>query len=194
MVQAGKLHSQEARRIQWTTYSNLKMWFDNWGRDLVELGFAIKLNDDGDVHIPDAQLGRIINFNETCLSMDGSGKSRGGRPEVVFYNPCLPLVGRGTSKSSLTTTMITGSSALGKAIPPHFQFQLSAQSVETQRLRAEMVLFFPNISCTFGMPERTLRNCTVGTNEKGGMDDHEFELYIKNNILPLYPDAMDAPG
>ena len=37
-------------------------------------------------NIPDEQLARIINFDETCLSLDGSGK-RGGRPELVFYNP-----------------------------------------------------------------------------------------------------------
>ena len=41
------------------------MWFNNWGHDLVELGFATKLNDDGDIYIPDEQLGRIINFDET---------------------------------------------------------------------------------------------------------------------------------
>ena len=66
----------------------LTMWFNNWGHDLVQLGFATKLNDDGDIHIPDDQLGRIINFDETCLSLDGSG-NRGGRPEVVFFNPLL---------------------------------------------------------------------------------------------------------
>ena len=32
------------------------MWFNNWGHDLVELGFATKLNDNSDIHIPDEQL------------------------------------------------------------------------------------------------------------------------------------------
>ena len=76
-INAAKEHSAEAQRIQWTTAKNLRMWFNNWAHDLVELGFAIKLNDDGEIHIPDDQLGRIINFDETCLSLDGSGK-RGG--------------------------------------------------------------------------------------------------------------------
>ncbi len=71
-----KLEMQEAQQIQWTTAKNLRMWFNNWGHD-VQLGFATKLNGDGDIHIPDDQLGRIINFDETCLSLDGSG-SRGG--------------------------------------------------------------------------------------------------------------------
>ena len=145
------------------------MWFNNWGHDLVELGLATKLNDDGNIHIPDEQLGRIINFDETCLSLDGSG-NRGGHPEVVFYNPLLPQVGRGTSKSSLTTTMITGSSALGEALPPHFQFQTSAQTVETQRARIDTAIYFPGVWCKFGMPERCVRGVSIGINEKGGID------------------------
>ena len=128
------------------------MWFNNWAHDLVELGFATKLNDDGEIHIPDDQLGRIINFDETCLSLDGSGK-RGGRPDVIFYNPLLPQTGRPTSKSALTTTMITGSNALGEALPPHFQFQTAAQSIETQRIRLDTAIYFPNVMCKFGMPD-----------------------------------------
>ena len=34
-----------------TSAKNLTMWFDNWAHDLVELGFATKLNDDG-IDIP----------------------------------------------------------------------------------------------------------------------------------------------
>ena len=133
-LKAGKLQAQEARRIQWMTAKNLSMWFDNWAHDLVELGFATMLSDTGNVHIADDQLGRIINFDETCLSLDGSNGNRGGRPEVVFYNPLLQLTGRATSKSALTLTMITGSSASGEALPPHFQFQTAAQLDDTQLL------------------------------------------------------------
>jgi hypothetical protein len=31
-------------------------------------------------------------------------------------------------------------------------------------------------------------------NEKGSMTDEEFEKYIDNSILPLYPDLKDTPG
>jgi hypothetical protein len=179
--------------MQWTTAKNLRMWFNNWGHDLVQLGFGTQLNDDGDIHIPENQLGRIINFNETCLSLDGSG-NRGGRPEVVFFNSKLPQLGRGASKSSLTTTMITGSSGLGEALPPHFQFQMSAKSDDTQRAQMEMAIYFLPIWCKFGMPEQQKHKISIGLNEKGGMDDDEFEKYLKNNIIPLYPDALDCPG
>jgi len=34
----------------------------------------------------------------------------------------------------------------------------------------------------------------VGLNEKGGMDEAEFEKYFRNCILPLFPDALDLLG
>lgn len=36
-----------------------------------------------------------------------------------------------TIKSSVATTLITGSTAAGEAIPPHFQFATAAQSIES---------------------------------------------------------------
>ena len=71
-----KTDNDEARRIAWTTYKNLAQWFDNWGRDLVELGFAEK-DEEGNIVIPPEQLKNIVNFDETCLSLDGSQGNRG---------------------------------------------------------------------------------------------------------------------
>jgi hypothetical protein len=31
-------------------------------------------------------------------------------------------------------------------------------------------------------------------NEKGGMNKVEFERYIDNNIVPLFPNLEDMPG
>ena len=38
----------EERRIIWTTYTNLKSWFNNWERDLEDLGFAER-GEEGDL-------------------------------------------------------------------------------------------------------------------------------------------------
>ncbi len=38
-----------------------------------------------------------------------------------------------------TCLSLDGSNAAGKALPPHFQFQMAAQSDETERLRHEMM-------------------------------------------------------
>ena len=58
-----KTQTAEDRRIKWTTYTNIKMWFDNWARDLLELGFAKKV--DGMIVIKQDQLKNIINVDET---------------------------------------------------------------------------------------------------------------------------------
>ena len=92
-------------------------------------------------------------YRQTCLVLDGSKCNRGGRPEVIFYSPYLPNLGKATIKNSATTTMIAGSTAAGEPIPPHFQFQTRAQSVETQNVNINLVRFLPNIIGKFGADE-----------------------------------------
>ena len=84
------------------------------------------------ITIPPDQLVRILNFDETAMSLDGSLIAAGGRSKAVFYNPNSPLVGKAKSKESACTTMITGSNAAGEPILPHFQFQTLAQSQDTE--------------------------------------------------------------
>jgi hypothetical protein len=47
---------------------------------------------------------------------------------------------------------------------------------------------------TFGFEEEQFLPATFGVNEKGGMDDSEFSLYLRNNIIPLYPKAAPEKG
>ena len=96
----------EERRAMWTSFNNLQSWFQNWGEDLVELGFAHK-DGEGNVIIPDEQLRRILSIDETCLSLDGSNNVRGGRPVAVFFDPCLPQASEGTSKSLMASTLLS---------------------------------------------------------------------------------------
>jgi len=35
---------------------------------------------------------------------------------------------------------------------------------------------------------------TFGANEKGGMDSEEFEKYVMNSIIPLYPHVRNQHG
>ena len=60
-LNAGKCDAVEQRRIMWTTYFNLKSWFNNWERDLLELGFAQKQGKK--TIIPPDQLARILNVD-----------------------------------------------------------------------------------------------------------------------------------
>eukprot|EP00804_Cyclotella_cryptica_P007399 CCRYP_002608-RA/>CCRYP_002608-RA protein AED:0.30 eAED:0.30 QI:0/0/0/1/0/0/2/0/222 len=122
---------------------------------------------------------------------DGSKCNRGGRPEVIFYSPHLPNLGKATIKNGTATTMIAGSTAAGEPIPPHFQFQTHAQSVDTQSININLVTFLPNIIGKFGTEEKRKWAVTFGYNAKGGMDNEQFKEYFRTNIAPLYPDAED---
>ena len=175
-----KMSNQEARRIQWTWAKFLNMWFDTWENNLVALSFATREDGAKGITIPLDQIVRILNFDETGLSLDGSGTAAGGRPKAVFYNPNLPLVGKATSKESACMTMITGSNAAGEPIPPHFQFQTSAQSQDTEQCRLEAAAYFCGVWCKFGRKKAKYIGVSVGLNEKGGMDEAEFKKYFRS--------------
>ncbi len=151
------------------------MWFDKWERDLVELGTASIDPITNKPYIPKEQLSNICNFDKTCLSLDGSNLNRRGQPEMVLYDPQFPLVGKPTSKSALTTTMIMGSTAAREALPPHLQFQTKAKTNNTMRLQYDVAEHMPIIWGKFGEDKVCSWPVTFGQNEKGGMDDEEFE-------------------
>ena len=182
----------EDRRRRWTTYANLKLWFDVWEDSLLEFGFAVK--EDGKLYISEESLARIINLDESCLSLDGSDGKRGGRPTISFHNPCLPDLGKCASKSSVTATFIGGSNAKGEALPPHIQLSTSAKSDERQKFRVEMLEHLHNIVGNFGHETEQSFPVTIGMNEKGGMDDDQFAKYLLNLISAIFPDCADKRG
>jgi hypothetical protein len=141
-LDALKMEYCEDCRIRWTTYSNISSWFNNWEWDLVDLGIAF-YDKDRQCVIPNKQLCNIVNFDETCLSADGSKGKRGGRPEIVIHDPRFPMAGKATNKDSLTATLICGSNATGKALPPHFQFQTKATAENCKRLRTQVFALSP---------------------------------------------------
>ena len=38
-MKADRLSFAEERRVRWTAFSNLEMWFNNWEKTLIDLGF-----------------------------------------------------------------------------------------------------------------------------------------------------------
>ena len=115
-VSQGK--QQEERRIRWTTFQNLQMWFGNWRSSLEELGFGYK--EKKDFIIPQEQMMRILNLDKTSISFDGSNGQTGGHPVATFINARLSYVGEPASKSSNSLTLVAGSTAFGEALQPHF--------------------------------------------------------------------------
>ena len=119
------------------------------------------------------------------LSLDSINGQRGGHPEAVFYCPSLLKTGRATGKSSLKTNLITGNTAVGEAIPPHFQFPTKDKTSETDKIRVELVTYMPRVRGNFGAPEEQAWPITVGMNSRGGMDDVELNDCLSNSLIPL---------
>ena len=179
-INAVKLNCAEDRRIRWTTYQNLDLWFDSWEVFLVDYGFAT-VNTNGELVFDIEMIKRILNLDETCMLLDGGNGNRGGRPTVTYYDVCFPQLGKATSKSALTRTMIGGSNAAGEPIPPHFQFQRSAQTPDAKALRIECIRYMLNVQAAFGHEEVQSFPIPLGLNNKGGMDDVDFFEYLQIN-------------
>jgi hypothetical protein len=160
----------------------------------VELGFATRDPTTGKIDIVEEQLALICYFDKTCLLLDGSTTNLGGHPEALIYDPRFPLVGKATCKSSLTSTLITGSTAAGEALVPHIQYQTKAKSNEMMRLDVEVVEFVPQVLGKFGCNKRHAWPVSFGQNKKGWMDEEELAKYLLNSIVSLFPNAKDKPG
>ncbi len=192
-IDADKLNCAEDCRIRWTTYQNLDLWFDSWEVFVVEYGFAT-INENGELIFDEELKKRIANLDKTCLSLDGNNGNRGGPPTVTYYDVRFPQLGKATSKSVLMTTMISGSPAAGEPLPPHFQFQTTAQTAEAEAIRIETIGYMLDVRGTFGHKSEQSFPVSLGLNNKGGMDDDEFFEYLQKLIMKLYPNAAPVKG
>ena len=98
----------EERRILWTTYANLLAWFNNFKIFLIKFGFS-GVGGDGEPIFDEEMKRRILNVDETEISLNGSKTRAGRRPEVSFHDPHLPLPSLSSAKSSHSCTGIFGS-------------------------------------------------------------------------------------
>jgi hypothetical protein len=70
----------------------------------------------------------------------------------------------------------------------------NAASEERIPIRTEAAKIFKRVSCKFGMKEGVLLCCTIGANEKGGLDELEFAKHVVIMLRKLYPDTMPKKG
>jgi hypothetical protein len=194
----GKSQKMEEHRIKWTTYQNLKNWGDSAKEILIELGFGrqstVQDNVEGEIYFYNGQLDRILNFDETRITLDQTNVEKGGRPSFIFYNPNKPRPGSSANKSSLSLTLIVEGTAAGEMIPPHFQLTTDGQNEQLQVWNTSNMKYMHDVHGKFGSDIAKYHPCTFGMNERGGMNTNEFELYVKNSLVTLYPDAADLPG
>jgi hypothetical protein len=71
MMNAEKLNCAEDRRIRWTTFQNIDLWYDRWERFLVAHGFG-EIDENGKLVLYDFAASHILNLDETCISLDGN--------------------------------------------------------------------------------------------------------------------------
>ncbi len=126
--------------------------------------------------------------------MDGGTQTRSGHPTVTFFEGSIPILGMTVSKSSQSTTSITGSTAAREMLPPHIQFSSSDKSEDHVQIWLEAVQFMKDMRGKFGHDVVQSFPCTFGLNKKGEMDKEEFETYLFISIAPLYPNAADVAG
>jgi hypothetical protein len=183
----------EDRRVRWTAYSNLHAWFVSFKAFLIEFGF-ITIGSNGRLVISEAMLRRIANVDETEVLLDGSRTNAGGRPAFSFHGPHFPLTQRPAAKSSLSCTGIFGSNAAGECVPIHWQLPTAATTKDHEKLRFDFLHHVSSTRDRFGCKEEKVWPCTIGLNEKGSMNDEEFDKNIDNSIVPLYPELEDTEG
>ena len=85
--------------------------------------------------------------------------------------------------------MITGSSAAGEAIAPCFQFLSKATDQCNTKLPIEVIKDMKGVLGWFGVDKVEECPCTLGSNEKGGMNDQKFD-----NLDHLYTGVADTEG
>ena len=113
---------------------------------------------------------------------------------MTYYDKRFPQLGKATSKTSLTATMISGSNAAGEHVIPHFQFQTLAKNDTTKAIQIKCLRYMLDVKATFGHKEEQSFLVSVGLNHKGGMDEDNFFEYIQNSIMQLYPNAAPVKG
>jgi len=201
--------------VLWTTKANMETMFSEWRNIVLEFGFAEEktdknvedavdlslenilageeLFDTGELLFSIHQLRRIMNLDETCLSLDGLNAGKGGRPSLTFHDPLLPRSSKAASKCGQSATLVIGGNAAGEAAPPHFQFLSTAQE-QNQQITYSSIGNGCSITAQFGHDGVKDFSPLYGMNEKGGMDEAHFEKYLTDLIYQLYPTAADVEG
>jgi hypothetical protein len=136
----------------------------------------------------------MVNGDKTEISVDGSKMNASVRLAVSFHDPHFPLTKRPAAKTSLSCTGIFGSNAAGECVLIHWQLPMAATAEERKKLWFKLLLHICDTPGRFGCDKEMVWPCTISLNEKGGMNDKEFDRYIDNSIVPLYPDLEDILG
>jgi len=214
-LEADKLSLAGMQRVLKMTKANLELMFDEWKLVLLSLELAeekteassadtvkLTLNNilashtlfkTGELVFHIDNLRRVVNVDETCLSLKGLGAGKGGCPFLSFHDPSLPRAGKAVSKCGSSATLMIGGNVAGEATPPHFQFPSTAQE-KNQIFHLPSVEFGHNIGGVFGHSKSKSFSPMHGMNEKEGMDEAHFETHLIDLIYLPHLDVVDCKG
>ena len=112
---------------------------------------------------------------------------------MTYYNVCFPQLEKVLSKLALTTTIISGSTATGELLPPHFQFQTLVQTAKNGAIWIETVHYMLNVQGTFGHEAKQSFSILLGIkNKEGWMTKICFSK--KKLIMKLFPNTAPVKG
>eukprot|EP00536_Pseudo-nitzschia_multiseries_P003558 jgi/Psemu1/8094/gm1.8094_g len=170
-------------RCVWTTSNNINTWFETVKEILVVYGFACLVTDEeirkgheGELVFFPGQLNRILNIDETALTLDGTSTNAGGRP-ITEYGSSNRILPRGCTRAQKSIEE-------NKRISKSFTDELDKSGT---------------CSGVWSIPGATVESPTqmphtVNCNQAAGMDSVEFRKYFETSIMPLFPDAQPAKG
>jgi hypothetical protein len=129
------------------------VWFDSFKVFLIKFGFAV-VGCNREPVFDEKTMHQILNLDAMDISVDGSNKIVGGRPEVSFHNPHLPIPSLTSAKSLHSSLAFFGSNTTGQCVPPvRWQLPLSATAEERKRLCFKFLHHVLNTRGRFGCEE-----------------------------------------
>ena len=177
----------EKSRTEWTTYTNLNMWFNTWEGVLIELGFArLKIEGEdceGSILLFDGKKDIMINLDETDGSLNNTCGKRGGRPSFVFYSEYISGGASRSNKTYYSPIIIAGSSSAVDPLTLHFQLKTHDKSDTGHKFSIDLFLHAKDVVGKFGWTDRRPFLCTWFMNVKAGMDAVERDNYFV--FLPI---------
>ena len=132
---SGDEHKMEKRRLIWTTYRNINIWFENLKHFLIDKRFVCeKTYGDrlvlNELVYFESQSNRVLNIDESEVSTDGTSKISGGRPLTNLFSTDsdLPNGEKIGNKSGYSATFIGVVTLSGWPIPAHLQVKSEGQA------------------------------------------------------------------
>ena len=108
------------------------------------------------------------------------------------YHPLTQVYTKGPAQATTAAIVIL---SLEETLLQDGRFHAKSSTLaENQKISIDWFKNTRNVRGVYGFGEVVEKEISVGANPKTGMDTEEFEKYLTNRIMPLYPDAKDEPG